>query len=892
MNSQAPTNEEYEAGRRLKNRQQRHFMRLPGHPGSPSFLIAVLTGFLLASVTSRLTGQVDTAHWVLIAPNPDYDAGTVHRFIFGGDYRDLWTTPTKVVILNLQTFAGGLRPVKVGGGQQTHSLRLVNPDGREYSFRSVDKDPSAILPPDLRGTLADDLLQDQISSAYPAGPLVVSRLLDAAGVLHAVPQIYVMPDDPALGEFRAAFRNMLGTIEEHPAEGKTQLTGLENASRIIDMDKLLEHLEESPGNHIDTLGFLKARMMDLLVGDWDRHRGQWSWARIGPDEPATAWSPIPKDRDQAFVRYDGMLLAIGRETRPQLVNFGPKYPSIYGATFNGRELDRQLLSALDRAAFDSIAHDLQRSLTDAVIDSAVNALPVQQFRIDGRRLASTLRVRRDKLPAVAEKYFRYLASETDLQGTDHADRVTITRGAGIGRAANDVEVLMESSDSIDGAPATIRTAHRVFRPRDTNEIRFYLHGGDDSVLVRGGGNGDITIRIVGGKGEDVVIDSSDAGNIRMYDTGDHTVLQSLHGGDLDRSTYTRPDTTTPVPPRDWGTFWQPTLWGTGSADLGVFLGAGFIKTDFGFRKDPFAGRHSFRAGYATAARTFRAEYVGEWHVENSRTYTNLLARGSGIEILRFFGFGNETANNQENDFYKVRQEQYLLEPSITIPLSRFLSFSGGPRVQYNRLEKNEGRFISTLPSLYGAGNFGQIGARGSVHIDTRDVIAAAQSGILLNIEGLLYPGLWDVKATFGKVRGDIATYLTAPIPSSPTLALRIGGERVFGRFPFHEAAYLGGRNNLLGWQEQRFAGDASAYGNAELRIHIGRIPLVVPTALGIFGLADIGRVYSTGETSDEWHTGFGGGVSLGFLTRKNTVTFTVARSDEITSLYIRAGFMY
>lgn len=846
---------------------------------------------LVASPTLLAQAQADTARWVLVAPNPKYDASTMWRFVFGGDYRDLWTTPTKVEILNLQTFAGGLVPVKVGGGQQTRSLRLENPEGRQFNFRSVDKDPSTILPPDLRGTLADDLLQDQISSAYPAGPLVVSRLLETAGVLHSPPQLFVMPDDPALGEFRATFKNMLGTLEEHPVDGKNQIPGVSSASKIIDMDKLLERLEERPAEHIDTVAWLKARMMDVFVGDWDRHRGQWNWARLGPDDPSTPWVPVPKDRDQAFVRYDGVMLSVARKTRPQLVNFGTKYPSIFGATFNGRELDRQLLGAVDLPVFDSVAQDLKHRLTNAAIDSAVATLPVQQNRVDGERLARTLRIRRDRLSAMAEKYYRYLRSEPDLHASDQNDQVTITRGLGSGRGEDDVEVLIEGRDTVDGQPVTIRSAHRVFH-KGTNEIRIYLHGGDDTVHVGGQGNGHIKVRVIGGKGEDAVVDSSVAGRIRVYDTGEHTAFMALRSGSLNRKTYTRPDTTSPVPPRDWGSFKAPVLWGSAGADLGAFLGIGISTTDYGFRKDPYASQYLLRAGYATSPKTFRAEFRGEWRPENTHRHTNLLVRASGIEILRFFGFGNETLNNGDKNFYKVRQEQYLVEPSVTIPLSSRLAFSIGPRVQYNRLEANTGRFIATIPSLYGRGNFGQVGARARVRLDTRDIPAAPRRGILLNLEGVVYPGVWDVRSTFGRVGGDLSTYLSAGIPTQPTLALRVGGEGVLGRFPFHEAAYLGGRATVRGWQEQRFAGDASVYGNAELRLRLGRVPLIVPTDLGIFGLADVGRVYRTGESSDEWHTGFGGGISLGFLTRANTMTFAVARSDERTALYISAGFLY
>lgn len=836
-----------------------------------------------AFAPGTLSAQSDTARWVLIAPNPDYDAGALHRLLFGGDYRELWIVPTKVQVLDLGTYAGGLTPVKVGGGQQTKSLRFRSADGREFNFRSVDKDPSAVLPEDLKGTVADDIVQDQISSALPAGPLVVDPLLDAAGVIHAAPAMYVMPDDPRLGEFRAGFAGMLGLLEENPDEGLAmQIPGLEHASKIINMDNLLERLEKDASEHIDTVAFLRARLMDLLVGDWDRHRGQWKWARLGPDVPATPWVPVPEDRDQAFIRYDGFLLSVARHTYPQLVNFGYNYPRIRGATFNGRELDRRLLESLDRPVWDSVAHDLQRRLTDPVIDSAVRRLPVQEFRLAGDNLIYWLRHRRDELPEVAERFYRYLAEEAELHGTDQADRVTVTREAG---QRGEVTVLLESP----GNGGMIRQARRTFRPSDTDEVRIYLHGGDDSVHVAGDGEGKIRIRIIGGNGQDAVFDSSEAGSITMYDPGEHTTIGSDHGVRLKRKPYTWPDTTSKVGPIDWGGYLNPLLWASAGPDVGVFLGLGLITRHYGFRKDPYASQQLLRAGYATTARTYRAEYRGIWHQENSRGETGLLLRASGIEVLRFHGFGNETSNAGGDSFYKAESNQYLIEPTLTRRIGRHLAITLGPRVQFSNQESNTGRFIATLPNLYGAGEFGEVGAKGAITIDTRDVPAAPRRGVLLHVEGTVYPPIWDVDSIFGKVSGQASTYLSASVA---TIALRIGGEKVFGKFPWFESAFLGGHSTVRGWHEQRFAGDASVYGNAELRIHLGRMGIIVPTDVGVFGLADAGRVFVEGEDSNELHTGFGGGLSLGFLSRANTVSIAVAKSDEKTRIYVRGGFLF
>jgi hemolysin activation/secretion protein len=157
----------------------------------------------------------------------------------------------------------------------------------------------------------------------------------------------------------------------------------------------------------------------------------------------------------------------------------------------------------------------------------------------------------------------------------------------------------------------------------------------------------------------------------------------------------------------------------------------------------------------------------------------------------------------------------------------------------------------------------------------------------------VYPEVWDVEDTFGEVHGELSTYLTADaLPLHPTLALRAAGKKVFGDFPFFEAAFVGGASTVRGLREQRYAGDAAVYGNAELRLALGRVVLLLPTEVGIFGLADAGRVFLEGESSSEIHTGFGGGLSLSFLTPANTLTFAFVRGEDRNGFYLRAGFGY
>jgi hypothetical protein len=85
------------------------------------------------------------------------------------------------------------------------------------------------------------------------------------------------------------------------------------------------------------------------------------------------------------------------------------------------------------------------------------------------------------------------------------------------------------------------------------------------------------------------------------------------------------------------------------------------------------------------------------------------------------------------------------------------------------------------------------------------------------------------------------------------------------------------------------------YGSADLRIPLSRLKLIIPGQQGIFGFVDGGRVYLEGESSDEWHSSFGGGIWFTFLTR-DQVAFVGAgkptKDKEGTRLIVGFGFPY
>lgn len=858
--------------------------------------VAILEAMAAAPAAAQVTKAAPArpGERVVVTADPRLAAGWLHRLVFGQHRRDLWTTPVQAPVLDLASFGGGLRPVRLGGGLQTRSLRLAGGDGRTYVFRAIVKDAARALPPELRESVAAGVLQDQISVIHPGAPLVLPPLLAAAEVLHVEPLLVVMPDDPALGQFRQAFAGALGFLEERPDDGPDGEPGFAGAARVAASDRLFEHLEESSRERVDARAFLTARLVDLLVGDWDRHPDQWRWARFD-DGDTHLWRPIPRDRDFAFARMDGPLPWAGRFQWPQLIGFGRDYPSMRNLTWNGRLLDRRLLVSLERPVWDSTAAALQARLSDTVLEGAVRRMPPEYFARDGAELLADLRARRDRLRQAADAFYALLAREVDVHATDEPDLGLVDR-----RDDGGVELrLYRRSDAgaADGERAGVPYFQRTFLPAETREVRLYLHGGADRVILRGSARRTVTVRVIGGGGDDVLVDSSSTPHRRtfLYDDRGTNTLSGGPGTVVDRRRFAAPPADSSLsakaPPEDRGSRWLPLPIVGFESGTGALLGVGVVRYGYGFRSLPYRTRQELRVGYATTAADVRVDYVGELHRSNSATYGLLRLRASSAELDRFYGFGNESDASRPDAAFRVTPTELLVEPSLVVQPWPGVSVSAGPRFLWRDADPDAGTVLAE-ERPYGTGVFREAGLEGGVHLEGRDHPRAARRGAYLDARGSVYPPLLSVVETFGALDGEAGGYLSAHAPGEPTLAARVGGRKVWGAYPWHEAAFLGGAESLRGFTRQRFAGDASLYGSLELRLAVTRFFLVVPGKLGVLGLGDAGRVFLAGDPSDRWHTAAGGGLWASFLDPGNVVTVTLARSAERTSVYAKAGFAF
>lgn len=848
----------------------------------------ILIAIFAATGPSELLGQAQRgsngATTVTLVPGARYDRGKLHRAIFGQHYRDVWATAVRVPVLDLSTFAGGLTPVRAHAGSQTRSVRFQGADGRTYQFRSVDKDPLAALTPELQRTLAADVLQDGVSSSYPYASLVASALMEAAGVLHVDQTLAVLPDDAGLGEFRDDFKGMFGMIEERPDENDDESASFAGAIRVISPTRLFERIQEGPSDLVDARAFLVARLTDIFMGDRDRHRDQFRWAQFVDGEPRM-WQPISRDHDEAFVKIDGPALGILQLYFPQLVAFGPEYPNPLRLNWHSREVDRRFLVGLDRAVWDSTAVALQATFTDAVIDDAVRRVPPEAYEVSGPFLTHALETRRDRLRDEALRYYAILAEQVEIHATDAQETAEITR-------VDDRWLDVTITERREGARPYFS---RRFDDTETRELTLRMWGKDDRILVNGDGDPDILVRVVGGHGDDTLTVSGPRGGVRFYDSdGENQATpkdrvrlntkpyEEWIGSDLDR-----------YPPREWGSWARPLVWVGASTDLGLFLGGGVRRTTYGFRRSPYASDLAVRGGVSTAAAAVRFELTWRVQRENSGIYGRFHARASGLEILRYYGPGNDSEAPESSTFYKVSQQFFIVDPRVVFPTGPRGGLSIGLLGSWSHTGENPGRFIATVAdTLYGAGDFGQIGVTAGWELDTRDGSQNPRSGVYVSAQGRVFPGLWSVSSTFGGLRAEGSAYVSARGRFGPTLALRAGAHKVWGTFPFHESAFLGGRESVRGLPSQRFAGDLALFGGVDVRQPLTRFFVLLPGDLGITALADVGRVYLDGDSPGGWHTGLGGGLWTAFRELGTTLDLEVVWSRERTTLYLATGFAF
>jgi len=458
------------------------------------------------------------AGFVWAKAGAQYARSKIGEFFLGQHYRAVWAVPVKVPVIDINQMYGGLIPGKLGGGMQTTSLNLKDKQNNTYVLRSLNKDPVGVLPPFWRRTIAADLIRDQIAAANPYAALVVAPLAEAAGIFHTNPRIFFV--SAADKNFRPVVKqtgNKLFLFEEKFSQLPPPPHQFGSATAILNSVEMLDNRFRFNSHFIDQKLFLRCRLFDILIGDWDRHEGQWNWAAYLTDA-GILYKPIPKDRDQAFSKYQDGLIPWLLTRNFSLRKFGqfdnhPQDAVVY--TINASFLDERALNALTQHDFSKAAQELKAVLTDDVIDRAVKQFPPPVYRLVGAETARILKNRRNQLKQIADAYYQITAKHVVVAGSDERERFEITR-LPAGKTQVRIFALTESNTR------SRLMYQRVFTAAQTKEITVHGLGGDDVFVVQGQVATGSIIRIVGGRGADHIQDNAtvtqETGKTMVYDT--------------------------------------------------------------------------------------------------------------------------------------------------------------------------------------------------------------------------------------------------------------------------------------------------------------------------------------------------------------------------------------
>lgn len=445
---------------------------------------AVMIGFAIAAPGQSKKNTPDS---VTVPASTRYsNMNFLKRIFLGKNYREEWATPVKMPVLDIRTVQGGLTPTELGGGQQTKNLRFKDKDGREWALRSVDKEVEKAVQPYLRKTFVKKLVQDMVSASHPYAALTIPDLAVAAKVIAPRPTLYFVPDDPTLGKYREMFANTVCMLEEREPTP--------DGSETEDTDELLEELMKGNDQAVMQEQVLRARLLDMLVADWDRHIDQWKWGKMD-SAGRKKFYVIPRDRDFAYFNSGGVLVAIMSWTSlPHMRGFTEESKGLKKLNKKTWFFDHNFLNELDAEDWKRIIAEFQQAISDSVISRAIKRIPPEVYAISGREIEEKLRSRRDGLMENAMKYYEYLAGTVHVMGTDEPDFFHVTRSGD-----NDLAVSVYKYDN--KRPGSV-VYKRVLKQGETHHVFLNGFGENDHFEIDENVSSKIRLVVEGGEGKD------------------------------------------------------------------------------------------------------------------------------------------------------------------------------------------------------------------------------------------------------------------------------------------------------------------------------------------------------------------------------------------------------
>ena len=798
---------------------------------------------------------------------------SIYELLLGDRYKSIFSKPIKARVATLDTLYGGLEVIRDGGGRKTKSLRLKTKDGRALHMTALRKSTprylenvlsrNSYLPDEYERTEIESLMLDFYTTAHPYAFLSIPDLSHAAQLYHTNPELFYIPKHKHLGAFNTDYGDQLYIIEERPEESYTDERTFGYADDIESTSDIIEKVRENETFRIDESAYIRARLFDMLVGDWDRHQDQWRWAQFNQSNGDKIYKPIPSNRDQVFSNFDGALSDIVKiisGSSRQLQVYDDTLEDIEWINSAGVKLDRVLIQQSDKNVWLEQAQFLQENITDAVIENAFNKIPeeVRDRVIDD--LKFNLKGRRANLIDIANRYYAYLNELVVLTGTNKDDHFEITR---LDNGLTQVQISRLTESGLR-EPFIDRT----YDSKVTKELWIYGLNGDDHFVINGKGRAMIFTRIIGGQGHDI-FDIQNGKKIKVYDhrSKENTVL-AKNGATIRFTDVYNLNVYNIEKTRTKSVGLTPAL--AFNPDDGVLVGATAVYTVLGYQRNPFSQQHTLNAKYAFDTNSFMLDYEAEF--ANIFLDWNLNVGGimtSPSFTSNFFGYGNESVYDAGSNynFNRVKKSSYSGHIGV-VKRSAFGSDYGFRAVLEGvKLADSPDRFITDFQpasnaEYYERRYFGALEAEYDYFSADNDINPS--TGMIFKLNLGAKTNLEDVKAVYGYINSNIGFYNALTKDNTLVLKTDVRAQFRFGHnYDFYQAANIGGESGLRGYRTERFTGRNSMVASADLRYSFPSLTTrLLPLQITVYGGADLGRVWQKADFSNKWHNDYGGGLRI------------------------------
>lgn len=823
------------------------------------------------------------------------------KTVWGAKYKNAYSTPITAQVASLDTLFGGLTVVKEANGDDYNALLLTDKKGNKYRMRAMAKNALRIsrkieieenTDPTKEGENETPSIKGQKSNfytaAHPFAQLAIPDMAKSIGIFYTTPQLFYVPKQKNLGNYNEGFGNDLYLISLAPSEKSEGEELFEYPDDVETTDDILRKMRTTGNVFVDEENYIKSRLFEMLIGDWDREPEHWQWAKYYNRYKKNVFVPIPTNRDNAFSSFEGNILDL-----TQSIFNGTKQAHVYGDNLNdlqwfnkeGIILDRALIRNSGRAQWKYLATQIKDYLTDEVIEQAFNAVPTEVQDESLNEIKQKLKNRRENLEDIADRYYTYLAVQQTVVGTDYDDLFEITR-------LPEGKTNVRSFTTINGSKSDT-IIDRTFSAADTKELWIYGLAGNDSFIVEGEGDSPIFIRLIGGQGSDTY-NIKNGKRVKIYDFAkmSDTIIENNGGNFRFTDVYN-------LNVYDYRKQLDRTQ-GLVSAigynpDDGFRAALQYVYRVDNFQRNPFSQKHTVNAAYFTDINSFDISYEGEF--ANIKNDLNLSFGGritSPNYSVNFFGFGNETSNPQDSkgfEFNRVEVQQI----SGNVALLRNSSFGSFFKLNTSfdayKVGNSPSRFISVaeVEDKEKLKYFGTI--EGIYTYRSFDNVLNPTIGMLFDLNVGATENLGYAENFFGYVKSRIGFYNSLFKNRKIVLKTNVRYEVNIGeRYEFYQAATLGGNNGLRGFREERFTGKSFLVGSADLRYSLPTIKIgLYPLDIGIYGGSDLGRVWLKNDSSDKWHSSYGGGLWINGVGGLNG-NFNWFQSKEGSRITFGLGF--